>query len=536
MLSSLATVTLVPYVGLSRRSPHKAAVLHTNGFDAPNGSLFSGFSKHASGADGPKYLHVGAHFQVKNDGSIEQYCTAPWHRTLTADLRWVAIGDLQVGDALIAFDETPVRGNRRLYRRATVERVTWAREPVWEVALSNGDILTVTAEHRWLVGANELRWQETRTFTPLNAPYLYRNRGRTGNTLTGIRSSRGGRTERFQRTRVGLLIPPWEEATTRDAGWLAGIMDGEGCLGSRHQLSIAQRPGPVLDRIIELLEGASKRTRVQVVDNAKNDCQAVYVTGKLAERLALLGATRPVRLIAKVQPEAFGAIQRYEPPYSVLSIRPAGEQDIVKVSTSSGTLIVDGYPMHNCDTDLSIGHAWDANSFAIGIETEDDGHCRKRWTDAQVDSIVALLFELGVPPKLLVETPSDGVGWHRQYDSWNLSGHSCPCTARQLQVTSSILPGLEEEMSKSNEYFEQLEKDGVDPRQYSTVVRFQWGYQRGLRKRPLGATDAQDDVKMAGFEHGAKAAAARRTPEPSVPTPPRRGARSRTSGRRTVTG
>jgi hypothetical protein len=262
MQSNLATVKLVPYVGLSRRSPRKAAVLHTNGFDATNGSLFSGFSRNASGANGPKKLHVGAHFQIKNDGAIEQYV----------------------------------------------------------------------------------------------------------------------------------------------------------------------------------------------------------------------------------------------------------------------------------DTDLSIGHAWDANSFAIGIETEDDGHCRKRWTDAQVDSSVALLFELGVPPKLLEETPSDGVGWHRQYDSWNLSGHSCPCTARQLQVTSAILPGLEEEMSKSNEYFEQLEKDGVDPRQYSTVVRFQWGYQRGLRKRPLGATDAQDDVKMAGFEHGAKAAAARRTPEPSVPTPPRRGARSRTSGRRTVTG
>jgi hypothetical protein len=255
MLSSLATVKLVPYVGLSRRTPRKAAVLHTNGFDATNGSLFSGFSKHASGADGPKYLHVGAHFQVKNDGSIEQYV----------------------------------------------------------------------------------------------------------------------------------------------------------------------------------------------------------------------------------------------------------------------------------DTDKSIGHAWDANAFAIGIETEDDGHCRKKWTDAQVNAIVALLFELGVPPKLLEQTPSDGVGWHRQYDSWNLSKHSCPCDARQMQVTSEIIPGLEEEMSKSNDYFEQLERDGVDPRQYSTVVRFEWGYQRGLRKRPLGATDAQDEVKVAGFEQGAKEAALRRTPEPLVPTPARGGRKPRTS-------
>jgi hypothetical protein len=255
VLSSLATVKLVPYVGLHRRTPRKAAVLHTNGFDATNGSLFSGFSRNASGARGPDYAHVGAHFQVKNDGSIEQYI----------------------------------------------------------------------------------------------------------------------------------------------------------------------------------------------------------------------------------------------------------------------------------DSDLSVGHAWDANSFAIGIETEDDGQCRKKWTDAQVDSIVALLFELGVPPKLLEQTPSDGVGWHRQYDSWNLSKHSCPCIARQLQVTSDIIPGLEEEMSKSNDYFEQLEKDGIDPGQYSTVVRFQWGYQRGIRKRPLGPTDAQDDVKVAGFEHGAKEVAALRALEPTVPAPAPRAPKPRTS-------
>jgi hypothetical protein len=188
--------------------------------------------------------------------------------------------------------------------------------------------------------------------------------------------------------------------------------------------------------------------------------------------------------------------------------------------------------MHNCDADLSIGHAFDANSFAIGIETEDDGHCLRRWTDAQVDSIVALLQELGVPPTVLEETPSEGVGWHRQFDSWNQSNHACPCDTRQGQIMSRILPGLEDDMSKANEYFERLESDGVDPRQYSTVVRFEWGYQRGLRKRPLGATDAQDPVKKAGFERGAKEAAALRAPGPRVPSPPRRRVKPRRSGTR----
>jgi N-acetylmuramoyl-L-alanine amidase len=179
----------------------------------------------------------------------------------------------------------------------------------------------------------------------------------------------------------------------------------------------------------------------------------------------------------------------------------------------------DGTIEQYVDTDLSIGHAFDANSFAIGIETEDGGHCLTAWTDAQVDSIVALLRELGVPPKLLEETSSDGVGWHRKFDSWNQNNHACPCDTRQDQILARILPELEDDMSKANEYFEQLERDGVNPVQYSTVVRFEWGYQRGLRRRPLGTADAADPVKKAGFEHGAKEAAASRTPQPRVPTP-----------------
>jgi N-acetylmuramoyl-L-alanine amidase len=186
----------------------------------------------------------------------------------------------------------------------------------------------------------------------------------------------------------------------------------------------------------------------------------------------------------------------------------------------------DGTIEQYVDTDLSIGHAFAANSFAIGIETEDDGHCLRAWTDAQVDSIVALLRELGIPPKLLEETASDGIGWHRKFDSWNKNNHACPCDTRQEQITSRILPELEDDMSKANEYFEKLERDGVDPSQYSAVVRFEWGYQRGLRRRPLGTADAADPVKKAGFEHGVKEATASRTPRPRVPTP-RTGASTR---------
>jgi hypothetical protein len=94
------------------------------------------------------------------------------------------------------------------------------------------------------------------------------------------------------------------------------------------------------------------------------------------------------------------------------------------------------------DTDFVIGHAWDANLFAIGVETEDAGNPSTPWTGAQLDSIVALLEDLKVPGKLLLEAPSDGVGWHRQYHNWNKSDHHCPGSVREAQIKDLIVPRL----------------------------------------------------------------------------------------------
>jgi hypothetical protein len=94
------------------------------------------------------------------------------------------------------------------------------------------------------------------------------------------------------------------------------------------------------------------------------------------------------------------------------------------------------------DTDLAIGHAWDASRFAVGIETEDDGDPSTPWTAAQTRSIVALLAELKIPGKLLLEAASDGVGWHQFYPSWNKSAHNCPGPVRVAQIRDVIIPWL----------------------------------------------------------------------------------------------
>jgi hypothetical protein len=79
----------------------------------------------------------------------------------------------------------------------------------------------------------------------------------------------------------------------------------------------------------------------------------------------------------------------------------------------------------------------------VGIETEDGGDCESPWPQAQIDGILKVLRELGVPGQKLKESASDGVGWHRQYASWNKSNHSCPCNTRQAQINDVIIPALQ---------------------------------------------------------------------------------------------
>ncbi len=73
------TAEPVAYRGLGAQ-PGRAAILHTN--DGPGGDLFGWWSSCAAGAQGPLMTQVGAHFQVRLDGSASQYVDTAsliWH-------------------------------------------------------------------------------------------------------------------------------------------------------------------------------------------------------------------------------------------------------------------------------------------------------------------------------------------------------------------------------------------------------------------------------------------------------------------------
>lgn len=275
-----------------------------------------------------------AHRQVgkrRHHGLVNGSCLTPDHKVLTADLRYVPLGDVKVGDKLTSFDEERKaigRKNRRRFRTGTVQAVKTVKKDVFAVTLSNGKVFKTTADHRWLVRCN------------------------------------GGNTETFRwcqtcdmrkGTRVVKMLDEWETLNSYEAGWLAGMYDGEGCYYMREtssgfvgQLSIAQKEGAVLERLkvsladIVGVDGYSDCA-------TKRDVAHLRIRGGAPSIAKVLGQLRPTRLLPKFRPEHLGGlINKHEKNPSVVSVEPLGEQDVVMIDIDEKTMIVEGYAHHNC--------------------------------------------------------------------------------------------------------------------------------------------------------------------------------------------
>jgi hypothetical protein len=254
-----------------------------------------------------------------------KFCLAPHHRVLTSDLKWIALGDVEAGQELLAFDEANGDGSQRMYRRSIVEAKIIEPEETFDVLLSNGKVFTTTAEHLWLVRHKskcDWKWLPT---SKLTSDYS-----------------------------VQKLTDTWEEGRNYESGYLAGILDGEGCLSYSNTkcatptLSFAQKSGVVLDTSTAILDKMG--IEYSVGDHSSPGVKKVNVLGGMAGRLKLIGITQAARILEKFKTLPLGVVQRQHgiDPVFVVSVTPAGVQDVAKVQTSTGTMIADGYAHHNC--------------------------------------------------------------------------------------------------------------------------------------------------------------------------------------------
>ena len=83
---------------------------------------------------------------------------------------------------------------------------------------------------------------------------------------------------------------------------------------------------------------------------------------------------------------------------------------------------------------------------AVSIETASNAGATDKWTDAQIDKLVALGVWLhhqhGIPLRICRTQSDPGYGYHRLFDAWNPDSHSCPGDARVRQFRDVVFPRI----------------------------------------------------------------------------------------------
>lgn len=335
-------------------------------------------------------------------------CLSQEHRVLTDDLRWVPVGDLRAGDRLLAFDEVggaeSGTASRRRWQRADVVRSVPRRVECVRVVLANGDEIVTTPEHPWLAGRYAYGGQ--RQSWVASSDLL---------GSTGLGATRGHRLGQRQPWYVMRQLDTWTRRHSYDAGWLAGMFDGEGSLSlgvhGSPKLTMYQVDGIVLDKaerlLIEMGYATNRIPRKQ--ETGRQPVHNLYVTGGFPVLLRALGELRPTRLLDKWLTLDVSTRTVQAERVQVVAVEPAGVVDIQEIETTSGTYIGEGYLHHNCyGNRLSDHHDARDKCKAAGCE---GGQIERLATPDEVDNG----HELGVAWDTCSKCKGSGLSVRRSY-------------------------------------------------------------------------------------------------------------------------
>ena len=83
---------------------------------------------------------------------------------------------------------------------------------------------------------------------------------------------------------------------------------------------------------------------------------------------------------------------------------------------------------------------------AVSLESASNLQASDPWTPAQVESLIKLGVwlhqEHGIPLRICRSADDPGFGYHRLFDAWNPSAHSCPGDTRIKQFREVVFPGI----------------------------------------------------------------------------------------------
>lgn len=283
--------------------------------------------------------------KVEHDNPADYYnCVTPDTKVLTHDLQWIPAGEIETGDRLIGVEENMTSEYARHF--AIGEAIVGGSkvDDLFEITLEDGRSVKCNGEHQWLVKKIGLKGTEW---------------ARTQDIYQEI-VERKGRPRSWS---VMSVCVPWVEERTKEAGYLAGLLDADGSLGiSQLCVVFAQQANNVLalfqhglaERGYQL--GVSHIKTEEMVEQSRSQKQVFHirVTGGFTEQLRLLGSIRPPRLMERwlnmvdlenrrLEGRGSGAGKQMR----IISIQPVGKGEIILLGTSCKTYIAEGLVCHN---------------------------------------------------------------------------------------------------------------------------------------------------------------------------------------------
>ena len=272
-----------------------------------------------------------------NGHSTIFYCPTPEQRVLTAELEWKPAGDLRVGEPLVGFDENPFElgscnKRRRRFRPSAVTALVPVRRRVIRLELSDGSTIRSAKEHPWLVATKMSRNQKWLTAQEI------------------AMDTKEGRKRYMHK-----FVSPWGFFESQEAGWLAGIFDGEGSFSIKDrkgsQLSIGQLPGFVLERIVRDLTDFGFKYGTSL-GGTNHDVSNFQIKGGWRESLRLLGSVRPIRLLegfkaALAEGNFNKQLDGEDEPLQVVRAYTEKYSECTGIETSTHTYLCEGFGAHN---------------------------------------------------------------------------------------------------------------------------------------------------------------------------------------------
>ena len=291
---------------------------------------------------------------VAQEKQVFNLCQVEGTRVLTRDLRWVPVETLVSGDGLWAFSEESGPGGRS-WEPATVvsNGISLNESETVRIVLESGTELISTIDHPYLARGGEA-----------NA----RQKPMAGDPTHWIKAGD---------LRVGNVLPrylvPWEDDRSYEAGWLAGMFDGEGhmivnALAGGYHLGVSQNEGPLLDALRSAFRARGVRWAESKTGPTHGTTVTLHVRGGYAQIARLLGSIRPIRMLDKhMMPKTL----RAKVHDRIVAVEPAGRRRVVNLETSTHTYISEGYGSHN-----SVGYA---GTLDVLFQRPDGTYCIGDW-------------------------------------------------------------------------------------------------------------------------------------------------------------